>query len=39
MGSMLEKTADLVGANFYGHSRDDTEPKIEGWVEIDHVVV
>ena len=39
MCSGLVKTTDLVGANFYGHSRDNTELGMEGWAEIDHVVV
>ena len=38
-GSGLVKTVDLVGANVYGHSKDDTEPRMEGRAEIDHVVV
>ena len=38
MGIGLVKMADLVGAIFYGHSRDDTEPGMEGWVEIDCIV-
>ena len=39
MGSELVKTADPVGANFYGHSRDDKEARTEGWAEIDRIVV
>ena len=39
MGSELVKTADPVGANFYDHSRDDKESRMEGWEEIDRIVV
>ena len=39
MGSGLVKMVDPVGANFCGHTKDDTEPMMEGRVEIDHVVV
>ena len=38
MGSRLVKMADAVGAIFYGHSRDNTKPGMEGWAEIDPVV-
>ena len=38
MGSGLVKMADLVGAIFYGHSRDDTLPRMEGLAEIGCVV-
>ena len=38
MCSRLVKMADPVGANFCGHSRDDTEPGIEGREEIDRVI-
>ena len=38
MRNGLMKTADLVRAIFCGHSRDGTEPGMEGWAEIDHVV-
>ena len=38
MVSGLVKTVDLFGAIFYRHSRDGTEPRMEGWIEIDHVV-
>ena len=37
-GSGLVKMADLVGANFCGHSKDGTKPGMEGWAKIDHVV-
>ena len=30
--------ADLVRSIFYGHSRVGTEPRIEGWAEIDLLV-
>ena len=39
MGSGLVKMVDLVEANFYGQSRDDMEPRMEGWAKIDCVVV
>ena len=38
MGSRLVKMVDLVGAIFYSHSRDDTELRMEEWLEIDHIV-
>ena len=38
MLSGLVKMVDLVGAIFYGRSRDGKEPGMEGWVEIDHRV-
>ena len=38
MGSGLVKMVDPMEANFCGHSRDDTEPRMEGWAEVDHVV-
>ena len=39
MSGGLVKTVDLVGANLYSHSKDDTEPRMEGWAEIGRVVV
>ena len=39
MGSRLVKMLDPVGAIFYGHTRDGIEPRMEEWVEIDHIVV
>ena len=39
MGSGLVKMVDPMEANFYGHSRDDTKPGMEGWAKIDCVVV
>ena len=38
MGSKLVKTADLVGTIFCGHSRGGMEPRMEGWIEIVHIV-
>ena len=32
------KMADSVRAIFCGHSKDGTEPGMEGWAKIDHVV-
>ena len=34
----LVKTADVVRAIFCGHSRDGTEPEMEGWAKIDLLV-
>ena len=36
--SGLVKTAYSVGGIFFGHRRDDTEPRMEGWIEIVHIV-
>ena len=38
-GCRLVKMVDPVEANFCGHSNDDMEPRTEGWVEIDCIVV
>ena len=38
MVSGLVKTADLFGANFSRHTMDGIEPRMEGWIEIVHVV-
>ena len=38
MRNGLMKTVDLVRAIFYGHSRDGTEPGMEGWAKIDLLV-
>ena len=37
-GSGLVKMADLVGAIFCSHSRDGTEPRMDGWAKIDSIV-
>ena len=34
----LVKMADPVGAIFYGHSRDITEPGMKGCVEIECII-
>ena len=38
MRNGLVKTIDSVRAFCCGHSRDGTEPRMEGWAEIDCVV-
>ena len=38
MVSGLVKMVDLVGAIFYGHTRDGIEPRMEEWAEIDRIV-
>ena len=35
----LVKMVDQVRAIFCGHSRDGTEPEMEGLAEIDHIVL